>query len=100
MSLLNIRGLLKENVTKTIHETRVAHLSEPDVEGDLIHTLKESLTVSQTTCFVFIYKTAVVSGSWYFGRICKACHILIQLNILMQLNKNISINVPAHLKGI
>ena len=31
----------------------VAHLSEPDVEGDLIHTLKESLTVSQTMCFVF-----------------------------------------------
>ena len=47
-------------MTKTIHETgeetaaseSVAHLSEPDV-GNFIHTLKESLTVSQTMCFVF-----------------------------------------------
>ena len=58
--------LLKENRTKTIHETNeetaasesVAHLSEPDVESDLIHTLKESLTISQAMCFVFNYKTA------------------------------------------
>ena len=46
---------------KIIHETgeeTAASEAEPDVEGDLIHTLKESLTVSQTMCFVFNYKTA------------------------------------------
>ena len=83
-------------MTKTIYEIdeetaaseSVAHLSELDIEGDLIHTLKESLTGSQTMCFVFNYKIA--DCTWF----------LVQFNILMQLNKNISINVSAHLKGI
>ena len=56
-----IRGVLKESVTKTSHndgeETTasesVAFLSGSDFEGDSIHTLEQSFTVSQSICFSF-----------------------------------------------
>ena len=65
LCLKRLRGLLKESVTKT--ETKTSHddgeettasetvalLSERDLEGDLIHTLEQSFTVSQSICFSF-----------------------------------------------
>ena len=81
---------------KIIHETgeetaaseSVAHLSEPDVEGARIAHFERIVHRKVKPCVLFsTTKLPIVPGS-----------CIVQFNILIQLNKSVSINVPAHLK--
>jgi len=53
---------IREDPAETEAPESVAHLSEPELESDLIHTLEESLTVSQTMCFVIDHETTVCTS--------------------------------------